>query len=413
MGPRGAKTSAALAALAVAVTGAASCGAPARPTADATPGLTSRTGPSTTPTGLGRPQPSPTAVTTPPDAAQAALARMSLAQQVGQLVMVGGSATGVSEATLDAISQRHVGNAMLTGRSTLGAAATARVSARLQARATRAATAAVPLLVATDQEGGAVQVLQGAGFSRIPTASQQGRWPPSTLQTQARAWGAQLRRAGVRVDLAPVADTVPPGTDDANPPIGRFERDFAHDPQAVADDVEAFVRGMTSAGVLTTVKHFPGLGRVDANTDTTAGVTDAVTGRTSPELDPWRRAIAAGASAVMMSSAIYPRLDPSGPAAFSRTVITDVLRGDLGFGGVVISDDLGRARQVQRWSAGSRATQFVAAGGDLVLTVDPRQAAPMVDALLARARSSATFRAQVRASALRVLRAKQSLGLLG
>lgn len=337
---------------------------------------------------------------------------MSLAQQVGQLVMVGGQASGVSGTTLAAISRYHVGNAMLTGRSSAGVAATARVSASLQRRATDDATAAVPLLIATDQEGGAVQVLSGSGLSDIPAALTQGGWSAGLLQSRARTWAGQLRAAGVRVDLAPVADTVPAGTASSNPPIGRFDRQFGSDTGAVAEDVVAFVRGMGQAGVVTTPKHFPGLGRVRGNTDTTAGVTDDVTTRTSSYLDPWKRAIGAGAQVVMVSTAIYSRLDPGRPAAFSRPVVTGLLRDDLGFDGVVISDDLGRAAQVQRWSPGSRAVQMIQAGGDLVLTVDPSQAAPMVQALLAQARADAAFRAQVRTSALRVLRLKASLGLL-
>ncbi|GAB3599291.1 glycoside hydrolase family 3 protein [Angustibacter peucedani] len=337
---------------------------------------------------------------------------MSLAQQVGQLVMVGGPAKGVGDRTLDAITEAHVGNAMLTGRSSAGVAATARVSAKLQARATRAATAGVPLLVATDQEGGLVQVLRGDGFTDVPSGLTQGSWSPDRLQRNARTWGQQLRRAGVRVDLAPVADTVPEATKESNAPIGHFDREYGADSRTVASHVVAFVRGMAAAGVVTTPKHFPGLGRVVGNTDTTADVTDDVTSRTSSYLEPWRAAIAAGAPVVMTSSAVYSRIDPDHPACFSRTVVTGLLRGDLGFDGVVISDDLGQAVAVRRWSPGSRATQFVAAGGDLVLTVDPRQAGPMAAALLAKSRASATFRAQVAASALRVLRLKQSVGLL-
>src|SRR5690606_20849394 len=111
------------------------------------------------------------------------------------------------------------------------------------------------------------------------------------------------------------------------------------------------------------------------------GVTDDVTTRTSAYLRPFRQVIAVGAPMVMMSSAFYSRIDADHPACFSRTVVTDVLRGDLGFEGVVISDDLGEAQQVQRWSAGSRAVQLVAAGGDVVLTVDPDEAGAMYRAL--------------------------------
>jgi beta-N-acetylhexosaminidase len=159
-------------------------------------------------------------------------------------------------------------------------------------------------------------------------------------------------------------------------------------------------------------KHFPGLGLVRANTDTTSGVTDAVTSATSANLQPFRAAVQAGTPFVMISSASYPRIDAGHPACFSRAVITSLLRGRLGFGGVVISDDLGSAKAVQRWSPASRAVQFVGAGGDVVLTVDPHLAAPMARALVAKAKQSKAFRAQVDAAALRVLRAKDAAGLL-
>lgn len=348
-----------------------------------------------------------------PRTAADVLAAMTLEQRVGQLFMVGTPATAPSPATLAAITGRHVGNVMLTGRSRRGTAATARVAARLQARATGAATRRVGLLVATDQEGGAVQVLSGPGFSAIPSALEQGRWRPSLLQARAGAWADQLRSAGVGLDLAPVADTVPAGRAGAdNPPIGAFDREFGHRVRTVRNHVRAFVRGMTAHGVATAVKHFPGLGRVHANTDTTAGVTDVVTTRDDAYLRPFRTAIAAGAPVVMVSTAVYRRLDPARPAAFSPTVIGRMLRGDLGFRGVVVSDDLANARQVARWSPGRRAVAFVAAGGDLVLTVDPATLPAMVDAVIARARRDAAFAAKVDASALRVLQLKQARGLL-
>jgi beta-N-acetylhexosaminidase len=331
---------------------------------------------------------------------------------VGQLLMVGSEADHADAATRRAVTRYHAGNVMLTGRSSRGVTATARVSRALQGEVGSSTTGGVPLLVATDQEGGQVQVLSGPGFSRIPAALTQGSWSTATLRSRAAQWGRQLRAAGVQVDLAPVADTVPSSLGRANAPIGRYSREFGHDPDTVAAHAAAFITGMTTARVATAAKHFPGLGRVRDNTDTTSGVTDGTTTRTDPYLQPFRAAISAGTPMVMMSSAVYSRIDPDHPACFSRTVVTDLLRGDLGFDGVVISDDLGQARQVQRWSAGSRAVQLVAAGGDVVLTVDPDDAPAMYTALYAKAKSDKAFRAKVDAAALRVLRLKAAYGVL-
>ena len=101
-----------------------------------------------------------------------------------------------------------------------------------------------------------------------------------------------------------------------------------------------------------TAKHFPGLGRVNGNTDTTSGVTDRVATRSSIDVAPFRAALTSGARFLMVSSAIYSGIDAHRPAAFSSTVITGMIRGDLGFTGVVVSDDLGSSWQVREWSPG-------------------------------------------------------------
>ena len=241
-----------------------------------------------------------------PRTAETVLAGMSLRQRVGQLFMVGTPATAASAATESHITRRHVGNVMLTGRSFGGVRTPARVSAAMQARATRAATKRVRLLVATDQEGGLVQVLNGPGLTDMPTALTQGRWAPSRLRARAGLWARQLRRAGVNMNLAPVVDTVPsPSAAQANPPIGAFDRQFGFRPEVVATHGRAFVQGMSRNRVVPTIKHFPGLGRVHGNTDTSAGVTDRVTRRHDPYLRPFKAAIDAGSPFVMMSTAYY------------------------------------------------------------------------------------------------------------
>jgi len=347
----------------------------------------------------------------PTGGAWAVFYRMTTAQRVGQLFMVGGAATGPAAATYAAISSYHVGSVMLTGRSTLGTIATLTVTRALQARATTAATLGVPLFVATDQEGGYVQVLQGSGFSRIPTALTQGTWSTSTLRSSALTRGRQLRSAGVNLNLAPVMDTVPYAMRDTNKPIGYYDREFGYTTSVVSSHGSAFLSGMQAAGVATTAKHFPGLGRVYHNTDVSAGVTDFVTTYDDPYLAPFRTAVAAGAPFVMMSLAYYDKIAPGVPAAFSSKIIGGMLRSELGFRGVVISDSLA-ARQVQAWTPATRAINFVNAGGDLVLMTDPVQIPAMVNAVLAKANADSTFRAKVNAAALKVLFAKQRMGLI-
>jgi beta-N-acetylhexosaminidase len=350
-------------------------------------------------------------VPVPKGGAAGVLARMSLEQRVGQLFMVGTPATSADPTVAAEITSRHIGNIVLISRSFQGIAATANVTNSLQFKTTNAATAGVPLLVAADQEGGQVQVLNGPGFSAIASALSQGSLSSSAMRLDAGAWGRQLRAAGVNVDLAPVMDTVP-SPSSFNPPIGNFQREFGFNPATVAAHGTAFVQGMSGVDVSSTLKHFPGLGRVTANTDDSSGVVDSITTRGDAYLTPFGAAINAGAQLVMMSTAIYSRIDPNNPAAFSPFIINTILRGDLHFGGVVISDDLGAARQVAAYAPATRALLFIASGGDIVLTVDPGTIPAMYDAVLAFARVNPTFQTIVDNAALRVLGAKQARGLI-
>ena len=372
---------------------------------------TSTTPTSTTPTSAVPTSTTPTSTaptsTAPTSPAQRALAAMSLPEEVGQLIMVDCPSTAVAAATVTAIEQQHVGSVILDGNSYLSITQTRAITDRLQAHAPRG----VGLFVATDQEGGLVQRMRGPGFASIPSALAQGRLAPATLRADARKWGDQLRRAGITVDLAPVLGTVP-ADGGSNPPIGDLDREFGHTVQVVTTHGVAVVHGLADAGVDATAKHFPGLGRVSGNTDTTSGVTDTVTTPHDPYLQPFAAAVAAGVPFMMMSTAIYSRIDPGTPAAFSRPIVTGLLRTQLHFSGVIVSDDIGAARQVSGYSPATRALDFVRAGGDMLLTVDPSVVAPMATAMVQQAQHHARFRALVRQAALTVLRAKQARGLL-
>lgn len=343
-----------------------------------------------------------------------AQAGMTLQQKVGQLFMVGSPAGSADQRTLDDIGRYHLGNIILTGRSSAGVTAIRQVVGQFTAQVNASSTANTGLFVSADQEGGEVQVLQGPGFSSIPTALNQGTQSSTTQRGNARTWAAQLKSAGVNVNLAPVLDTVPSAQfAPQNPPIGAYDREYGYDPATVSAHGGAFAQGMADAGVAATVKHFPGLGRVTANTDTTTGVTDMQTTRTDAYLMPFRDAVGNGAPFLMMSTAFYPKIDPANPAAFSPTVVTGMVRGDLGFGGVVVSDDLAAAAQVSDISSADRATRFVQAGGDMILIVDPSVLPAMYDAVLAQAQSDPSFAAQVDASVTRILAAKRNAGLTG
>ncbi len=343
-----------------------------------------------------------------PSCAHRALSKLTLHERVGQLFVSGVDSSAPTHDQLRAIGRYHLGGVILTGRSNAGVDAVRRLSHRLQRRSKGPAK----LWIAADQEGGYVQALRGPGFSDIPTALQQGRLSPHHLRARAHKWGSQLRRAGVNLDLAPVADTVPASLGTGNPPIGRYYREYAHRPGRVAKHARAAWRGLRSAHVSATAKHFPGLGRVRANTDTTAHVRDAVTTRHDRYVRPFRALVDAGIPLVMVSSARYTRIDRSHLAAFSPTVMRGMLRWDLDFKGVVISDDFGSAAAVQNLPAGKRAVRFLRAGGTVVLTVSAAVVPAMVRAVWRRAKNHEHLRSLVRADVLRVLRAKRGNGLV-
>ncbi len=388
------------------------CASPASPDVSATtPPATTSIG-TTAPTSAS-PTPATTTTTPPPTVSastcgQRLLATLTLEQKVGQLLMVGAHA-GTAAAGLDPVLRdQRVGGVVLLG--TWNGASTVSAATRHWQPVGSSASGGIGVLVAADQEGGQVRHLRGAGFTATPSALSQGR--AGTAGATAATVAAELTAVGVNVDLAPVADTVAASFAPRNAPIGAYQREYGNDPATVTKAVVAAVGGYQDGGISATLKHFPGLGRVTGNTDVTAnGTTDPTTTVDDPYLEPFRAGIQAGADLVMVSSALYPKLDPADRAAFSRPVVTGLLREGLGYSGVVISDDLGGAAAVAGTPAAERATRFVAAGGDIVLTGLAQTVPTMARALRDKATAEPAFAAQVDAAATRVLDLKVKRGL--
>lgn len=352
--------------------------------------------------------PAPTSAEPPGPEAQveAALAALDRRQQIAQLVVVGVALTDLSPA--DGFAADGVGGLFLQGRSSIPADELATETARW------AESAPGPRpWVGVDQEGGAVQTLSGPGFADLPTAVRQGRLPADELTTLADEMGAALGSAGITLNLAPVVDVVPEGTEDANAPIGAYGRQYGSTAEAVTAAAGIVADGLAAHGVTPTLKHFPGLGRVLENPDKSRNVTDDVTTRDDEQVAAFGTLADSDAEPfVMMSSATYTRIDPSAPAAFSPVVVTDLLREQLGFDGVVISDDIGAAQAVQDVPIDERAVRFLAAGGTLMLTMDADAVPDMIDAVLARAESDPDFSAVVDAAVRTALTAKAEAALL-
>lgn len=348
----------------------------------------------------------------PPTCAQATFATLTPEQRVGQLIMVA-LQPGQQASVAQLIATTHVGSVFLLGGWDGGVTSVQAAIAAVDQSATAEATGAVKVWTAVDQEGGQVQQLKGPGFNPLPDARTQAGLPLPELTAQAQGLGAQLQAAGIDINLAPVADVVPASIGTANGPIGKFNRQYGATAEQATPPMLAFAAGMTAAGILPTAKHFPGIGRISQNTDESAvGITDSQLTADDPSLGTFKAAIAHGVPLMMVSSALYPQLDPANQAMFSPAIITGLLRGTLGFGGVVITDDVGAAKSVAAVPVAERATRFVAAGGDVVLTAVPSQAPAMTAALLAGGAADPAFQEKINASVMRVLTAKDSQKLL-
>jgi beta-N-acetylhexosaminidase len=274
--------------------------------------------------------PSPSSSTS---CAERVLARMTEDQRVGQLFLLGLKDDVLGSETVAAIRAHHFGSVWFVKTSSGGLRPIRAVAEAVQSLAGRATTGRALFFVAANQEGGIIQALRGPGFSAMPSAVDQGALDPSVLQEDAHRWGLEMAAAGVNMNFAPVMDVVPPGTDSQNQPIGVLKREYEHDPASAGTHGVAFLRGMAQAGIATVAKHFPGMGRVEGNTDNTADVLDGVTTSDDPYLGSFRRSIRAGVPFVMVALATYTRIDPDDLAVFSPAVMVGMLRDELHFGG--------------------------------------------------------------------------------
>jgi len=330
---------------------------------------------------------SPTA-TPAPDAVDA----LSLRQQVGRLVVLRFHGTTVPSYVRKVLHNGWASGAILFAENVGSPEQLRALTAAL--RTSGRAGGATPI-VCTDQEGGAIR---------------NAKWAPPTLPAaaqvpgrDAKAAAVALRAAGINVSLAPVADV--PSVDGA----ALAAREFSRDPHRAATATRAAIGGWLAGGVKPTVKHFPGLGGATVNTDQGSATINGGA-PTDADLAPFKAAIAAKVPIVMSSHAVYPRLDRRHIASQSPAVLKDLLRGRLGFTGVVMTDSVEAAAVRATGRTEDVVVRSIRAGNDIVLTTGQGSWIRAYRALLAEARSSRSFRALVRASAARVLALQKSLG---
>jgi beta-N-acetylhexosaminidase len=261
---------------------------------------------------------------------------------------------------------------------------------------------AVPLFIAVDQEGG--DAASAPWVAPQPAATEVGtRGDEDEARAIAATMGRQLLRAGINTDFAPVVDT---GFGAA---IGN--RSYGEDPELVARMGAAAVEGFEEVGVVSAAKHFTNHGPATSDSHVSLPVIrhDEKTLQYY-DLPPFEAAIDAGVPMVMVGHLVYPAIDPHNPASLSRDALS-MLRGDLGFDGVVVTDDLAMAGAN---SGGTpAAVEAVEAGADLLVISSPQQQADAYDAVVAAVESGEIPRARIRKSVERLLKVKQRCDLRG
>jgi beta-N-acetylhexosaminidase len=315
--------------------------------------------PSPTPT-QSPPTPTPTPTSPPTASPSPSPPPVSLRRRAARLLVVGfkGRQLSPTHWVIRAIEDEGIGGLILFARNIASRDQLIELTATL-----REAAASAPLLIAVDQEGGTVARLgPDNGYPSTPSAATVGRQGPGRALEVGRQIGQMLAGAGINLNLAPVVDL---NVNPDNPSIGALGRSFSADPDVVVELAGAVIGGMHESGVLATLKHFPGLGSATGDTDRQfVDVTDTWM---RAELEPFARLVADELpDAVMAANALNGQLDDRRPSSLSAATI-ELLRAELGWNGVVITDDLQAGALSTAYADDAIVRLALDAGDDLLL----------------------------------------------
>jgi beta-N-acetylhexosaminidase len=334
------------------------------------------------------------------------VASMSVEEKVGQLIMIGFGGTRVNAQISHWLTDRHAGGVALFSRNIVDFEQTARFVRELHGLV----SGQVPVFMALDQEGGnVVRVKDGAVV--LPGNMALGATRSTVLAYVAgQALAVDLRLLGFNMNLAPVLDV---NSNPNNPVIG--VRSYGERPELVADLGSWYVRGQQEQGVVAVAKHFPGHGDTYADSHFFMPSIDADRRRLNAiELVPFKRAMEAGLDAVMTAHIALPRIAETRdmPATLSHVLLTDILRKELEFDGIIMTDGLEMQGIVQRYGAGRAAVLAVLAGADMTMVLwMPDMKEAVYASLLAAAKSGEISAARLDESVRRILRVKRDRGL--
>ncbi|MGP0566116.1 MULTISPECIES: beta-N-acetylhexosaminidase [unclassified Nitrospina] len=330
---------------------------------------------------------------------------LSIREQTGQMLISGFEGTRVTRETEDLILNRHIGGLILFDRNYENPQQLHALTRDLQQVAAASSTG-LPLFVSVDQEGGRVARLK-APFTEFPPAIGLDRIRSEDLAYEfGRALTRELFDVGVNMDYAPVLDV---HTNADNPVIG--DRAFSTDPHWAGVLAVAFMNGCRDSGVLPVGKHFPGHGdtHLDSHHDLPWVERDE-SGLNQVELAPFAHSIQHGLEAIMTAHVMYPAWDEALPATFSPRILQEILRGQLGFEGVIISDDLEMKAVDQHFSFDTFAERGVEAGLDVFLICHHRdKVEALQDQLIRGVESGRIDRTRIESSVERLLRMKEKL----
>lgn len=327
---------------------------------------------------------------------------LSLREAVGQMFIVSVDGTGVGPYTESAVRERNVGGVILFEANMRSEAQVRSLTGSLQEIASESQPG-IPLLAATDQEGGIVS--NAPWVSPQPPAAEVGAsGQPEQARRIAETMGEQLLRAGVNADFAPVVDT------GGGAAIG--SRSYGDDPELVARMGAAAVEGFEEAGVISAAKHFPNHGPATADSHTALPVVehDMTTVR-DYDLPPFAAAVDAGVPMVMASHLVYPAIDPERPVSLSPRAL-GMLREDLGFDGVIVTDDLSMEAATRGGTIADAAVRAAGAGADaMIVSGAASQQAAAQEAVIRAVESGELPRERVYEAAGRVIEMKREYDL--
>jgi len=324
-------------------------------------------------------------------------------KMIRQMMMVGFSGLSLSHEVRKLIKEISVGGVILFARNYETPTQIKQLCTDLQSIC--ADTSAPPMFIAIDQEGGRVTRLHEP-FTHFPPMRKLGEKDSTELALRfARAAARELKAVGINVNFAPVLDV---DSNPKNPIIG--DRALGNEPGIVSQMSVPIINGFHFEGVLAVGKHFPGHGDTQEDSHLTLPVVNKTMEELKKcELLPFRHVIQNGLQAMMTAHVLYPELDENNPATLSTRIITGMLRNDMGFNGIIFSDDF-EMKALNQASLGEAAVNAVKAGVDILITChSPEKQQTIYDALLAAVRSGEIKPERIEESYKRILRVKKSV----